>query len=38
MMEGGGFKDGSQWDCESRFEYIKEYKGIKGDFKNESDA
>ena len=27
MMEGGGFKDGSQWNCESRFQYIKDYKG-----------
>jgi hypothetical protein len=29
MMEGGGFKDGSQWIAEDRFEYIKELRGLQ---------
>jgi hypothetical protein len=28
MMKHGGFKDGSQWSSEDRFEYLKEYRGV----------
>lgn len=37
MMKGGGFKDGSKWTCDDRFEYIKEYRGIK-EIKSEKDV
>ena len=35
-MKGGGFKDGSAWTAEDRFEYIKEYRGLK-EIKSEKD-
>ena len=37
MMKGGGFKDGSMWRAEDRFEYIKEYRGLKAIY-SERDA
>jgi lysophosphatidylcholine acyltransferase/lyso-PAF acetyltransferase len=36
MMESGGFKDGSKWKAEDRFEYIREYRGLK-EIKSEQD-
>jgi hypothetical protein len=29
MMKHGGLLDGNQWKAEDRFEYLKEYRGVK---------